>query len=85
MGRRGGNLRSWCASRVAVLLPIAAAAQSPPAAPPVAQRVELSSSDLELLRELDLLRDLELLEQWDPAEDLPIPLAPEAGAEEVGR
>ena len=37
---------------------------------------DVAEGDSELIEELDLLLEWELLRDWDPAEDLPIPIAP---------
>lgn len=47
-----------------------------------AQTGAMSEADLELIEELELLLDWDLLNDWDPAEDLPIPVAPETGEAE---
>ena len=84
MGRIGGHLRSWqrsiclCAGLVTVpLLAAPAATAAEPDKQPASPSQPLSAEDAELLRNLDLLLQLEFLSNWDPAEDLPIPLEDE--------
>ncbi|MBW2280617.1 MAG: hypothetical protein JRG76_00085 [Deltaproteobacteria bacterium] len=45
---------------------------------------ELTPEDQKVLDALEMLMDLELLEDWDPHEDLPIPVAPSAPPEAPG-
>jgi hypothetical protein len=42
---------------------------------------ELTPEDREILRQLELFSDWELLKEWDPGEDLPIPLDSPASAD----
>jgi hypothetical protein len=64
-----------CGSRI----PLAAEAGKSVTQTQEAPDEKLTSEDLDLLRNLDLLLELELLQEWDPEEDLPIPIeAPEA-------
>jgi hypothetical protein len=55
---------------------ISFSAERPEAAPETEGTLEqeFTAEDLELLLELELLLDLELLQEWDPVEDLPIPV-----------
>lgn len=50
---------------------------SPTASAPAGE--ELSAEDRAILAHLELLLDLELLEDWDPDQDLPIPVDEEGG------
>ncbi|MCP4006473.1 MAG: hypothetical protein GY725_20030 [bacterium] len=52
--------------------PALAGSGTDPNAPPTIQ--EPSEEDLRLLEDLDLLLELDLLEDWDPRENLPIPV-----------
>jgi hypothetical protein len=44
------------------------------AAEPEPEPEGVSARDLELIEDLDLLLELELLQDWEPGEDLPLPL-----------
>ena len=86
-------MREWQTRLLALGLPLLVAAdlgganESPDsrttgATSRTARTPALSREDLELLRELPVLAEWELLRDWDPEEDLPIPIdAPAAGAE----
>jgi len=80
LSRRGFAAATWAA---AFGLSELAAAAPPGETPPRDSSSDASSDttsdersdeDTALLQKLDLLVDLALLEEWDPSEDLPIPL-----------
>jgi hypothetical protein len=76
-------LRAWQTHLLALGLPLLVAAdlgqqnQAPKTRPAGAAQAALpvlSPEDLQLLRELPVLTEWELLRDWDPEEDLPIPV-----------
>ncbi len=76
-------MRAWQTHLLALGLPLLVAAdlgqqnQAPKTRPAGAAQAALpvlSPEDLQLLRELPVLTEWELLRDWDPEEDLPIPV-----------
>ncbi len=77
-------MRAWQTHLLALGLPLLVAAdlgqqnEAPKTRTPGAAQTALpalSPEDLQLLRELPVLTEWELLRDWDPEEDLPIPVA----------
>lgn len=77
-------MRAWQTHLLVLGLPLLVAAdlgqqnEAPKTRPPGAAQAALpalSPEDLQLLRELPVLTEWELLRDWDPEEDLPIPVA----------
>ena len=82
MGWELGNLTSLAALLFCLCAAGAAQGGDPastgePAPAEHARSEALSEEDLQLLRDLELLEELDLLRNWDPAEDLPIPVGEE--------
>lgn len=76
-------MRAWQTHLLALGLPLLVAAdlgqqnEAPKTRTPGAAQTALpvlSPEDLQLLRELPVLTEWELLRDWDPEEDLPIPV-----------
>ncbi len=76
-------MRAWQTHLLALGLPLLVAAdlgqqnEGPKTRTPGAAQTALpvlSPEDLQLLRELPVLTEWELLRDWDPEEDLPIPV-----------
>ncbi len=80
-------MRAWQTHLLALGLPLLVAAdlgqqnEAPKTRTPGAAQTALpalSPEDLQLLRELPVLTEWELLRDWDPEEDLPIPVGSSA-------